>query len=88
MHGSHQFFLKNNKHQNHRIPFPLICYYSSKCCGSVVIGKRSEPPSDKLGGEIFIATCAIVCIYLYIYAYGLMTVPCPRYMLRAQRGHL
>ena len=25
---------------------------------------------------------------IYIYAYDLMTVPCPRYMLRAQRGQL
>ena len=32
-----------------------------------VIGERSEPLSDKLGGEICIATCALVCIYLYIY---------------------
>ena len=32
-----------------------------------LIGERSEPPSDKLGGEICIATRALVCIYLYIY---------------------
>ena len=31
------------------------------------IGERSEPPSDKLGGEICIATRVLVCIYLYIY---------------------
>ena len=31
-----------------------------------LIGERSEPPSDKLGGEICIATRALVCIYLYI----------------------
>ena len=54
----------------------------------IIIGERSEPPSDKLGGEICIATRALVCIYLYIYAHGLTTVPCPRYMLRAQRGQL
>ena len=29
-----------------------------------VIGERSEPLSDKLGGEICIATRALVCIYL------------------------
>ena len=32
-----------------------------------IIGERSEPPSDKLGGEICIATRALVCIYLSIY---------------------
>ena len=39
---------------------------------SFIIGERSEPPSDKLDGEICIATRALVCIYLsiYIYAYG------------------
>ena len=31
-----------------------------------VIGERSEPLSDKLGGEICVATCALVC-------YGLTT---------------
>ena len=30
-----------------------------------MIGERSEPLSDKLGGEICIATRALVCIYLY-----------------------
>ena len=34
-----------------------------------IIGERSEPLSDKLGGEICIATRALV----YIYAYGLTT---------------
>ena len=34
---------------------------------SVLIGERSEPTSDKLGGEICIATRTLVCIYLYIY---------------------
>ena len=53
----------------------------------MVIGERSEPPSDKLGGEICIAARA--CMYLsIIIAYGQMTVPCPRYMLHAQRGQL
>ena len=33
------------------------------CC-DLFIGERSEPLSDKLGGEICIATCALVCIYL------------------------
>ena len=33
----------------------------------LIIGKRSEPLSDKLGGEICIATRALVCIYLYNY---------------------
>ena len=31
----------------------------------VLVGERSEPLSDKLGGEICIATRALVCIYLY-----------------------
>ena len=29
-----------------------------------IIGERSEPLSDKLGGEICIATRALVCIYI------------------------
>ena len=33
--------------------------------GTIFIGERSEPLSDKLGGEICIATRALVCIYLY-----------------------
>ena len=32
-----------------------------------VIDVGSEPPSDKLGGEIFIASRALVCLSLYIY---------------------
>ena len=32
----------------------------------VVIGKQSEPPSDKLGGENCIASCALVCLSLYV----------------------
>ena len=32
---------------------------------SYIIGERSKPPSDKLGGEICIATRELVCIYLY-----------------------
>ena len=31
-----------------------------------IIGERSEPLSDKLGGEICIATRALVCIYIYM----------------------
>ena len=30
----------------------------------MIIGERSEPLSDKLGGEICIATRALVCIYI------------------------
>ena len=30
-----------------------------------LVGDRSEPLSDKLGGDICIATRALVCIYLY-----------------------
>ena len=55
---------------------------------TLLIGERSEPLSDKLSGEICIAMRALVCIYLYIYAYGLKSAPCPRYMLLAQRGQL
>ena len=72
--------------------FSFLCVLIStpKSLRYCIIGERSEPPSDKLGGEICIATRVLVCIYLYIYiyAYGLTTVPCPRYMLRAQRGQL
>ena len=32
-----------------------------------IIGERSETPSDKLGGEIFISSRALVCLSLYIY---------------------
>ena len=32
-----------------------------------LIGERSEPLSDKLGGEICIATRALVCIYIYMH---------------------
>ena len=31
-----------------------------------IVGERSEPLSDKLGGEICIATRALVCIYIYM----------------------
>ena len=27
-----------------------------------LVGERSEPPSDKIGGEIFISSCALVCL--------------------------
>ena len=33
------------------------------------IGERSQPPSDKLGGEISISSHALVCLSLY-YIYG------------------
>ena len=32
----------------------------------LLVGERREPLSDKLGGEIFIATRALVCIYIYM----------------------
>ena len=35
--------------------------------GIFLVGEQSEPPSDKLGGEIFIASCMLVCLSLYIY---------------------
>ena len=38
---------------------------------SKLIGERSEPLSDKLGGEICIATRALVCIYIYIHPFSL-----------------
>ena len=42
---------------------------SVNVCNSF-IGDGSEPPSDKLGGEVFIASCAFVlCLSLYIYGY-------------------
>ena len=35
----------------------------------IVIGERSKPPSDKLGGEIFISprACLYVCHYIFGY---------------------
>ena len=36
---------------------------------SKLIGERSEPLSDKLGGEILYCH-ARTCMYLYIYEYG------------------
>ena len=41
----------------------LVIYYYTL---THVIGERSKPLSDKLGGEICIATRALVCIYLYM----------------------
>ena len=38
-----------------------------------LIGERSEPPSDKLGGEICIVSRALICLSLYIYIYGVRT---------------
>ena len=44
----------------------------------VFIGKRSEPPSDKLGGEIYISKCMVVCLSPYIYTiYGVRTARQP-----------
>ena len=45
-----------------------ITYFLLRChaVGFVIISERSEPPSDKLGGEIFITSCALVCLSLYI----------------------
>ena len=46
---------------------PELMLEEKKClkrCG--LIGERSEPLSDKLGGEICIAMRVLVCIYLYI----------------------
>ena len=34
-----------------------------------VIGERSQPPSDKLGGEIFIAS-RVHCMFAIYYIYG------------------
>ena len=43
-----------------------------------VIGKRSEPSSDKLGGEIFISSRTLVCLSLYINCtYGVTTNTMP-----------
>ena len=66
------------------LPF-LISILFLKTNMTYIIGERSELPSDKLGGEPCIATRALVFI---IYAYGLTTVPCPRYMLRPQRVNI
>ena len=44
-----------------------------------IIGEQGEPPSDKLGGEIFISSYALVCLSIYIYmvSYGLTTNTMP-----------
>ena len=41
----------------------MLSGLTKKTC-ILVIGERSEPLSDKLGGEICIATRALVCIYI------------------------
>ena len=33
----------------------------------MLIGERSKPPSDKLGGEIYISSRALACLSLYEY---------------------
>ena len=35
------------------------------CLCFTIIGERRKPPSDKLGGEICIGSCAFVCLSLY-----------------------
>ena len=35
---------------------------STELLGYFLIGEKNEPPSDKLGGEIFIASHALVCL--------------------------
>ena len=47
--------------------FTAIHFLPERHSAMVLIGERSEPLSDKLGGEICIATRALVCIYKYIY---------------------
>ena len=34
---------------------------------NTLIGEQSEPPPDKLGGEVVIALLVLVCVSLYIY---------------------
>ena len=54
---------------------------------NMIIGKRSEPPSDQLGGEFFISSCALVGLSLYIhlygYTYGLSTNTMPTHIVSA-----
>ena len=39
----------------------------SQVCSIDIIGERSEPSSDKLGGESFISSCHLyVCHYIYM----------------------
>ena len=45
--------------------FVLVRYHDGRQI-SLLIGKRSEPPSDKLGGEIFIPPHALVHVGHYI----------------------
>ena len=37
---------------------------------AVQLRERSEPPSDKLGGETFISSRMLVCLSLYVSGYG------------------
>ena len=42
----------------------LCSYPFFTCCVRDVVGERSEPPSEKLGGEIFIASHVLGCLSL------------------------
>ena len=42
--------------------FVLVRYHDGRQI-SMLIGKRNEPPSDKLGGELFISPHALVCFH-------------------------
>ena len=44
-----------------------VPHFSYKCLVTSLIGERSKPPSDKLGGEIFISSRMLVCLSLYLY---------------------
>ena len=48
-----------------------------------LVGERSESPSDKLGGKVCIASCALVCLSLYIYmgTYSLTTNTIPTHIV-------
>ena len=53
-----------------------------KTCWIYAIGERSEPPSDKLGGEIFISSHGLyVCHYIYMESYGQTTNTMPTHIV-------
>ena len=52
---------------------------------SVLVGERSEPLSDKLGGEICIA---LVCIYLYLFYTSYSYYSISRYAYRGISAHI
>ena len=76
----------------------VVCYDPSPSVllrilsSGVFIGERSEPPSDKLGGEIFIFSCMLVClsvyIYIYMMLYGLTTNTIPTHIVVCAHPHL